>query len=454
MTNLDIGPLLKLKAACRTLRHTPSTNEKITVLTEYLRGHAGSDIERYLRITYDPLRNHWLTSDTVGEADGSVLFTGQQIVQALDMFAARQITGNDQRAMWKGVLSGLPTGLHRTANRLLDRDLGVRMAVKCVNKALRAAGMKPIPEFNVALGTPYEANGAGDMPALFDGATTWRWSRKYDGLRCLLFIGKGGKPIARTRQGNEFQTLNKLLIRAKLWEGAAYVLDGEVALATEDGKDDFKGIMKQWSCKDHTIPNPRMHVFDCIPLDEFLAGCGTTKFSVRQKRIREVLDVIDPDRTRFSKVKQTKIATLAEMESLRQTAFMLGEEGGILRRATTYKGKRTKDLWKVKTFHHAELRVDEVVNGPMHQTVKIGDKLVHQKVVTMASVNVRYKNNLVGVGSGFNQDERNHFFENPHEIVGQIIRVRHFGETTDEKTGLTSLRFPTFEGLYGKKREV
>ena len=41
-----------------------------------------------------------------------------------------------------------------------------------------------------------------------------------------------------------------------------------------------------------------------------------------------------------------------------------GWEGVMLRKNTTYKGKRSKDLLKVKTFHDAEYTVEGVEMGP------------------------------------------------------------------------------------------
>lgn len=66
---------------------------------------------------------------------------------------------------------------------------------------------------------------------------------------------------------------------------------------------------------------------------------------------------------------------------------------------------------------------------------------------------VEYKGNEVGVGSGFSDEQRNHFWEYPDEIVGHIIEVK-YKEQTKNKEGLESLQFPVFVSIRDDKDEV
>lgn len=448
----EVESLLLFAGVVNALRETSKNKKKQQILEDALKDpKLSGPCEHYLRIVNDPFRKHYLTSDKLGNADGSGLHTGVQLTHALELFACRKITGNEQRAMWNAVLLALPTGLIKIANGILDKDLGIRMGLKETNKAFKSAGLRPIAAFSVALGEAFaDKSGKERVPDLFGGGKKWVWSRKYDGLRNVMEIGAGRDVTCRTRKGHEFKTLDKLVIRGRLWKGAPCVLDGEVALWTPDGSDDFKGILKEWGRKNHTIARPRMHVFDCIPLDEFISGKGVTPFSERQRMIDEVLAVIDPDGERFVRVKQHRVRTRAEIENYRQRAVLLGQEGGILRRVRPYCGKRSDDILKVKTFFTEEFRVVSTEVGSIHEVIN-GREM---KIRAMTSVKIKYKGNLVGVGSGFTMPERKEYRDDEDAIVGKIISVRHFGETTDEKTGLPSLRFPTFQGIYGKKRNV
>ena len=59
----------------------------------------------------------------------------------------------------------------------------------------------------------------------------------------------------------------------------------------------------------------------------------------------------------------------------------------------------------------------------------------------------KHKGNTVSVGSGFSIEDRNHYYNNPNDIVGKEITVQYFEESTD-KTGKHSLRFPVCKTVY------
>ena len=117
-------------------------------------------------------------------------------------------------------------------------------------------------------------------------------------------------------------------------------------------------------------------------------------------------------------------------------------EGLMLRRNTYYKGKRTNDLLKYKTFQDDEFKVVGVEEGTKDILNKSTEKMETKKI--MSAVYIDYNNTKVG--SGFSDKERLFFIENPEQIIGKIITVQYFEKT--EK----SLRFPTFKILHGEKR--
>ena len=83
------------------------------------------------------------------------------------------------------------------------------------------------------------------------------------------------------------------------------------------------------------------------------------------------------------------------------------------------------------------------------------DKELKQEVTiqTMTNVLIEHKGNTVSVGSGFSLDERNHYYNNPNDIVGKEITVQYFEESKD-KTGKVSLRFPVCKAVYQNGRQV
>jgi DNA ligase-1 len=126
-----------------------------------------------------------------------------------------------------------------------------------------------------------------------------------------------------------------------------------------------------------------------------------------------------------------------------------GWEGLILRADEPYKGKRSKDLLKYKSFFDDEYEVVDVEMGPFRY-VKNGAEC---EETMLSCVTIKHKKYDVRVGSGFTIDQRQEFYKNPKKILGKTITVQYFAESENQEGGI-SLRFPTFKYLHGEKREV
>ena len=94
----------------------------------------------------------------------------------------------------------------------------------------------------------------------------------------------------------------------------------------------------------------------------------------------------------------------------------------MLRKNVGYKGKRSKDLLKYKSFYDDEYEVVDVEMGPFRY-VKDGAEC---EEVMLSAVTISHKDHLVRVGSGFSIDQRQTFIKNPDAILGKIITVQHF----------------------------
>jgi ATP-dependent DNA ligase len=119
-------------------------------------------------------------------------------------------------------------------------------------------------------------------------------SRKLDGVRTICILNNG-IPEFFSRTGTQFQTLSnlneqatKVLNLAKQMYGEEFVLDGECCLYDENGNDDFNGIMKEITRKNHTIANPKYVIFDLIKKSEFDNSLGTTKFGERIEMLEKL----------------------------------------------------------------------------------------------------------------------------------------------------------------------
>ena len=124
-----------------------------------------------------------------------------------------------------------------------------------------------------------------------------------------------------------------------------------------------------------------------------------------------------------------------------------GWEGLMLRKNCGYKGKRSKDLLKVKKFYDEEYKVKKAEFGSMRY-VKDGEEVEEEM---LSNIIIEHKGNDVGVGSGFTIEERKLFFNNPEQLVGKTVTIQYFEESKN-KDGDYSLRFPVVKHIYENGR--
>jgi DNA ligase-1 len=192
--------------------------------------------------------------------------------------------------------------------------------------------------------------------------------------------------------------------------------------------------------------NMGLKAFFIMPYDDWIKQ--STKITMKQNRenIKNLFEKISP--------KKLVISTARIVHNIDEIKSMLkevttpgfegqpkGYEGLILKRANaTYQWKRVMDWCKVKNFYDVDMVVLEVLPG--RPNTKFSGK--------MGKVRARgylEDGTLVEglVGSGFNDEQRQFYFNNPHEIVGKTI-VGSYQEVTkpSAKSPIPNLRFCTF----------
>ena len=322
---------------------------------------------------------------------------------------------------------------------VIDKDLHIGMTAKSINKAVPGF----FPEFNVALASPNN----GTMPD-----ENWVLERKLDGTRCLCLIDSNGKVKFYSRKGKEFHTLD--VLKKELEDFVALhpeyknkVLDGEMCIVDDNGNEDFQGIMKEITRKDHTINNPSYCVFDLLELEDFNKGCSTETYKPRLNKLKTFVETI---KSPHIKLIEYAYYTLEVFAIWQKKVLDNGWEGLIARKDVPYEGKRSRNLLKYKNFSDAEYVVKDVVLDG-NATILVGGKT--QRIKCVQSLVIEHKGYIVNVGSGLTQQQRIEFAEHPEHIIGKTITVQYFSETTD-KEGNLSLRFPTIKYIYGRERDV
>jgi DNA ligase-1 len=442
------------------LRDTSKRTEKEELIRRYVLPNPV--LCDYVCAAYDPYRQYHLKSSNVAKNKAKPGLLDRPLRVATALFSTlirlqrRHVTGHAAISEWLGFLKSVPEDVRDLCNSILDKDLKCHTGEKTWNKIFKELKLPLIPTFSIALGRPSKNLLKERMWEHPDGAYV---SRKYDGVRVLLFLFSDGSVVVRSRTGKTFRTLGKLTAKAGERTMTPFldcVLDGEVSLTTKWGEDDFQGLMKQITRKNHTIESPRFHIFDCIPLSEFNTRVGTTSWEERQKNITKFIKNCDPDKKFFTRVKQIKIETKEELMLLRKKARVRRWEGLIVRIGSPYKGTRSKDIWKIKDFLESEFTITGVEIGTWEaivkgKTVTLKDVVVSVKVDNMKKGSKRVTSN---VGSGLTIQQRIDYAKDPdHHLMDKVVTVKYFEPTTDDD-GDNSIRFPTLKWKWKGSRDL
>ena len=420
------------------LKSTNATNEKIEILKKYKEDEYICSI---LETVYSPFKQFHVTSKTCKK---NRVLVNKHYLGSVEMLlhnlSSRVWTGHEAISYTNGLISNYPE-YEELIYSLIDKNLKTRTGADLINKAIPGC----VPTFKVALANSYDKQ-KGKVN--FD-TQTWFASHKLDGVRCLAIVDDNGTCNFFSRQGKTFDTLDVLKNEIESLNLFNVVFDGEVCVVDENGAEDFQGIMKEIKRKDHTIQNPKYKVFDYLMLEEFDNQESERKLSNRLGNFNMVYNTFGKELKCIDVLGQWEVESEDHFQGLAELATKNNWEGLMLRKDCGYKGKRSNDLLKVKKFFDDEYVVKSIETAK-HRIIVNGIDVEEEM---LASVIIEHKGCDVGVGSGFNQDERRLYFNNPEQIIGKVITVTYFEQTINQDGGY-SLRFPTIKTVHGDKRDT
>lgn len=446
MPQTTVGPesliLVRTKEFIDRLSKTNKTGQKVEIIKEY------EDLKDILVYTFDPFRKFFVTSS------GLKKFSKKNIVPVryedlfvmLDDLASRELSGHVALASIIDFMSRIECG-KEIIPLILDKNLKTRVDASLINRAFPEL----IPEFDVALAEKLE-----DYVHKMDfNKDRWLASRKLDGVRviCICRPEEEGGIKFLSRAGNEFTTLQKVRdVLKECPQFLGHVIDGEMCIIDENGKENFKAILSAIMKKDVQVENPRFLVFDAIPVEDFFRCESDLSLSDRSMILDSLVSVsksVLGDRLRILETETVK--DLGHLNELLANSERMGWEGMMFRKDCHYEGKRTSNLLKGKKFHDAEYKVLGVTTG----TFCVANTLTgrEEEIETLAAVVIEHKGNRVQVGSGFSLEERKEYFAYPERIIGKTITVQYFEESSD-KDGKISIRFPTLKAIYDDERSA
>lgn len=335
--------------------------------------------------------------------------------------------------------------------QILCKSLKLGVDAKTINKVY---GKDFIKTFNVMLAMNWD-----DEKEYAEGQKLII-TQKLDGHRCVAFHHETGAVKFLTRQGQDYGNIPDVEAEIKKLT-AGFVYDGELLSTNENYGDNSAvqldllgqpiiqgnafGQTSSIARKKDTKTQLCFHVFDMLPIAEFIAGESSKNALERKKQLHKTID------------KAGKLKWVVEVEPLyvgddiKQVGLLheksaeQGWEGIMVNIANApYQCKRTKDLLKVKQFHTADVRVVAAFEGSGKYKGLLGG----------VTVEFEHKDKtwLVDCGSGFTEADRAKYW-GEEDLVGRIIEVQYF-EISQDKDGNYSLRFPVFLKTRDDKDEI
>lgn len=307
--------------------------------------------------------------------------------------------------------------------QMITKKFKLGVDSKTVNKCIPGL----IPIWEVQLGSSYE------KLKLKEG-TWFSLSQKMNGNRASFYQGK-----LISRQGKEFTGMRHIISDLQQL-GIGWFYDGELVRKNIDDLSDGEnfrigtGIINSDAESKNEI---KFVIFDYFPESEISNKKSDDKYKVRRKMLNGLRRTIEEKHLQNVEVVTMVYEGTDQSQIMKWLDYAVehGWEGLMLNKNAVYKCKRTTDLIKIKRFYTMDLPIVEVLEGD--------GRLKN----TLGALVVQYKNNIVNVGSGFDDETRAKFWANRESLVGRVIEVKYKEISKDKKTGLESLQFPIFVGL-------
>ena len=449
--------LIKVSKVLNDLRATTSTNAKQQLLENGDKQDYSVTLRGVLYYCYNPFLMFGLSekilNNTMPKTMTYTIANEHEVFEVLDTLAQNNI--NDElRMLAKRLLMSIEDEqVRKMVQGIMVKDLKLGVNVTTLNKVF---GKGFIPKFDVQLAESY----AKQKPSSLKNKEVCI-TEKLDGFRIVY------NPVQEkffTRKGQEYDGLEHLIPELNdlcaaisddnLVHGENVVIDGELVHEPVDGLNSQElyaltssAARKKGKHKDKL--KLQFHVFDFVPLNEFMSGLTTLRYKVR----RNIMDVAFVTLRNLKHVKPVTVFYMGKfdedilMTHLKQVETLGGEGLMINLMEGAYECKRTKKLLKVKSFKDADVLVTDVVEGTGKNLGKLGNVVV--------KFLYEGREMCCEVGSGFNDEEREYYWNNPHELIGKVVEIKFFEVTQNQKDVTKySLRFPTWQGRIRNDKAV
>jgi DNA ligase-1 len=330
---------------------------------------------------------------------------------------------------------------NQLCRRVIIKDLRCGITERTLNKILGKTEWA-IPVFQCQLATDSNKN-------LSKMKGKKRLEFKLDGVRVLAVVTKtnvrlftrNGKPFDNFPHIVEAIELVLLRLRTAVKESySGFVLDGEIMGAS------FQALMKQAQRKTNVDSSDMVYnVFDFIPLADFERGY----WNAQQYKRLEILEKLRPifDNTNCINIMEGIDVDLDTCEGHNQLkryandAVVGGFEGLMIKDiGAPYECKRSSFWMKLKPVITVDLNIVGFEEGTGRNQGRLG-AIICEGVDDGRDIKVN-------VGSGLSDSDRDDYWLNKDNLMGQVVEVAA-DAVTQNQDGTYSLRFPRFVRFRG-----
>lgn len=321
-----------------------------------------------------------------------------------------------------------PAGTHDVIIEILSKKKKIGVTAKTVNQAF---GENFIPIWEIMQSFQYEK-----YPLKPDNTKPFIIQKKMNGVRCSYYNGE-----LYARSGEKYYGLDHIIKDIKATFPRNMFLDGELVLNTVEQMDEDEafristGIINSDA---ETKTEIKYVVFDGMPLWDFDNDSSQTYF----KRYDYLMSFADKCGMYLDILPALYHGRDEKaVDEWLEYAVYHGYEGIMVKFDKPYEKKRTRNQLKVKRFYTMDLPIIGIEEGE--------GKLAS----TMGNLIVQFDNNQVKVGSGFDDEERDYFWNHFDEVKGKLIEVK-YKVVSEDKNGVKSLQFPVYKGLRRDKNDI
>lgn len=346
--------------------------------------------------------------------------TGHNALDALDVFANTQCS----EYHWVGFF-----------RRVLSRDMRCGVNVSTWNSVAKKVNKDAmIPVFSCQLAK----DGAKEKAI----TGTKLVEVKLDGVRVITIVRKDRTEMF-SRNGKRLDNFVK--VREWFENKVAPHIDEAMVFDGEIMSSSFNDLMTQVRRKsDVQTDDAVLHVFDCLPLEEFKTGYYYKENALRKLDLYNLADFFDDSIIHACQHKVVDFDTeegLATFKQLNKEAIEGGYEGLMLKDPMSpYTCKRNKDWLKIKPFIEVTLTVTAIEEGTGKYEGLTG-ALVCEGVDDGVDIKVN-------VGSGLTDEMRKDIWADQDKVIGQLVEIKA-DAVSQNSNGTFSLRFPRFKTFRG-----